>query len=254
VSAPKIAVLDIERQSAIADGIWQLKQSGWINPGQIIEPARTICFAWKWLGEPDVQFSAEWHPGGHKKMVQKAWEVLDEADYVVGWNSRGFDVKHLRTEFITNGLTPPSPHKDLDLMLVAKRNFGFMSNRLSYVAQELGAGAKLANGGSDLWRTLRVGKGAELKAAKEMMEAYNKQDVVLTEEVYQIMLPWVDGLNIPIYNGTEEPACSNCGSENLHYRGVQIAATRSYRRFQCQGCGKWGREVKCESAVSSVAV
>ncbi len=251
--SPRIAVLDIERQSAIADGIWQLKQSGWINPGQIIEPARTICFAWKWLNEPEVHFAAEWN-GGHKKMVQKAWDVLDEADYIVGWNSRAFDVKHLRTEFITQGLTPPSPHKDIDLMVVAKRNFGFMSNRLSYVAEQLGAGAKLDNGGADLWRSLRTAKGAELKAAKAMMEAYNKQDVALTEEVYHIMLPWVDGLNVPIYNGTEEPACSNCGSTTLHYRGVQIAATRSYRRFQCQMCGKWGREVKCESAVQSVAV
>jgi hypothetical protein len=179
---------------------------------------------------------------------------MDEADYIIGWNNRAFDVKHLRTEFITNGFTPPSPHRDIDLMVVAKRNFGFMSNRLSYVAQELGAGSKLANSGTDLWRTLRTGKGAALAKAKAEMEAYNKQDVVLTEEVYHIMLPWVDGLNIPIYNGTEEPACSNCGSENLHYRGVQIAATRSYRRFQCQQCGKWGREVKCESAVSSVAV
>ena len=86
------------------------------------------------------------------------------------------------------------------------------------------------------------------------MEAYNIQDVVLTEEVYQIMLPWVDNLNIPIYNEVDVPACSNCGSYSIQYRGVQVAVTRSYRRFQCQECGKWGREVKSESSVVSIGV
>jgi len=50
------------------------------------------------------------------------------------------------------------------------------------------------------------------------------------------------------------PACSNCGSYSIQYRGVQVAATRSYRRFQCQECGKWGREVKSESSVVSIGV
>ena len=253
MSAPKIVTLDIERQSAVVDGIWDLKQNGFISPNNIIEPARTICLAWKWMDEPDVQFAAKWK-GGSKKMVRKAWEVLDEADYVVGWNSKGFDCKHLRTEFIKAGLTPPSPHKDLDLMVVTKRNFGFMSNRLSYVAQELGAGQKLETGGGDLWKTLRYGKGASLKDAQQKMEDYNKQDVLLTEEMYHILLPWVDGLNIPIYTGVEGPACSNCGSDDIHYRGVQVAATRSYQRFQCQRCGKWGRETKSVSSVQSAAI
>jgi hypothetical protein len=234
--------------------VWELKQNGYISPNNIIEPARTICLAWKWLGDDDINFAAEWKPGGHKKMVQTAWNVLDSADYVVGWNSKGFDCKHLRTEFIKAGLTPPSPHRDLDLMLTSKRHFGFMSNRLSYVAQELGAGEKLATGGGDLWKTLRYSKGAELKEAQRKMEEYNKQDVVLTEEMYHILLPWVDGLNIPIYNESENPSCSNCGSENIHYRGLQVAATRSYHRFQCQQCGKWGRETKSVNSVQSVAI
>lgn len=249
----RIAVLDIERQSAVVDGVWELKQNGYISPNNLIEPARTICLAWKWLGTTKVNFAAEWN-GGHDNMVQIAHAVLDEADYIIGWNSKGFDCRHLRTEFIKAGLTPPSPHRDIDLMLTAKRNFGFMSNRLSYVAQELGAGEKLETGGAPLWRTLRYGKGKELKDAQKLMELYNKQDVLLTEEVYDKMLPWVDGLNIPLYENKSEVCCSNCGSENIHYRGIQVAATRSYQRFQCQVCGKWGRETKSVSAVPSVSI
>ncbi len=249
----RIAVLDIERQSAVVDGVWELKQNGYISPNNLLEPARTICLAWKWLDQPKINFAAEWN-GGHDNMVQIAHAVLDEADYVIGWNSKGFDCRHLRTEFIKSGLKPPSPHRDIDLMLTAKRNFGFMSNRLSYVAEELGAGQKLETGGANLWRTLRYGKGAELKKAQTLMEQYNKQDVLLTEQVYDIMLPWVDGLNIPLYENKSEVCCSNCGSDAIHYRGIQVAATRSYQRFQCQNCGKWGRETKSVAAVPSVSL
>jgi hypothetical protein len=62
-----IVFLDIERQSGIADGIWQLKQT-WINPDQMLEAPTTICFAWKSAGDEDVSFAADWN-GGHKKMV-----------------------------------------------------------------------------------------------------------------------------------------------------------------------------------------
>jgi hypothetical protein len=248
-----IVVLDIERQSAMVDGIWGLKQT-WINPNQILTPPSTICFAYKYLGEPKMHFAADWKRGGHKQMVLEAWHVLDAADYVVGWNSKGFDVKHLRTEFLLAGLTPPSPHKDIDLMLTVRKNFGFLSNRMQWVAEQLGAGSKLATGGADLWRTLRMGKGQELKDARAKMQAYNEQDVHLTEELYWRLLPWVSGLNIPLSDKRSDVCCSNCGSDNIQWRGSQMAMTRSYARFQCQACGKWGRDVKADAAVASAGI
>ena len=251
----KIAVLDIERQAGIADGIWQLKQT-WINPSQIIEPPRTICFAWKWLGEDDVHFAAEWNRGGHKAMVRKAHEVMDTADYVVGWNSKGFDSKHLRSEFILHDMHPPSPSKDIDLMLVARKNFGFLSNRMSYIAESLGAGAKLDTGGASLWGKLRNAKGEELKEARALMEKYNKQDVLLTEELYGLMLPWVTGMNLPAFNRDDRvgPLCPNCESDNVQYRGFQVSTSRRYRRFHCQDCGRWGRETASDGSVSTVGL
>lgn len=249
----RVVFLDIERQSGIADGIWQSKQT-WLNPSQMLEAPSTICFAWKWAGEDEVRFAAEWQ-GGHKKMVKTAHRVLDEADYVVGWNSKNFDVKHLRTEMLLAGLMPPSPWKDIDLLLTARRNFGFLSNRMAYIAEQLEVGAKLATGGASLWRSLRQDKGEKLRESRALMEEYNRQDVVLTEELYYLMLPWVSGLNIPLVNGgSDTPACSNCGSESIQYRGYQMAATRRYRRFQCQACGKWGRDNVYDAAVKSTGV
>jgi hypothetical protein len=253
--AARIVALDIERAAGVAEGIWQLKQNGWLSPNQIIEPPKTICFAWKWLGEDEIHFSAEWQRG-HKAMVRKAHAVLDEADYVVGWNSKNFDCRHLRSEFILHGLYPPAPHKDIDLMLTAKRNFGFLSNRMSYIAGELDCGSKLDTGGGDLWRKLRHAKGEELQQARSLMQAYNEQDVVLTEELFMLMRPWCAGLNLPLYSDTAGddlgPFCPNCASPNIQFRGVARNTSYAYRRFQCTDCGKWGRTTESVAKTAQV--
>ena len=243
----RIAVLDIERQSGLADGIWELRQNGWLNPGQVFERPRTICFAWKWLGEEDVHFAAEWDRGGAKGMVKKAHAVMDEADFIVGWNSKSFDVRHLRTEILIHELPPPSPHRDIDLMVQAKRQFHFLSNRMSEVAKVLNQEGKAATGGSDLWRRLRCAKGDDLRAARDTMREYNMRDVGLTEELYTLMRPHLTGINLPAYDdGSDDfgPSCPACESGNIQYRGYQIASTHRYRRFQCNDCGKWGCDTK----------
>lgn len=249
----RIAVLDIERQSGIADGIWDLRQNGWLNPGQVIERPRTICFAYKWLGEPEVFFHAEWDKGGAKAMVKKAHKVFDEATHIIGFNSRRFDVPHLRTEMIIHELPPPSPHSDIDLMVQAKKHFKFLSNRMGEIAKVLDQDGKLSTGGSDLWRKLRTSKGQDLLEARQLMGKYNCRDVQLTEELYLLMRPWMTGINIPLYNETDgTPLCAVCESPNIHYRGFARSLSRSYRRFQCIDCGKWGRDTASVAGTGQV--
>src|ERR1700757_1079170 len=118
----KILAIDIERQSGLVDGVWEGKQySTWIPPERLIEPPRTICFAYRWEHEDETKFLAEWSfrgrqdntsftpGGGHRKMIAKAVELLDECDYVVGWNSKKFDVAHIQTACWYYSMTPPTP-------------------------------------------------------------------------------------------------------------------------------------------------
>lgn len=250
----KICFLDIERQSGVADGIWELRQNGWLNPGQVVEHPRTICFAYKWLGDNEVRFHAEWDKGGQKALAKKAHAVMDEATHIVGWNSKRFDIPHLRTLLITNELLPPSPHKDIDLMIQAKQHFSFLSNRMSEVAKVLDRKGKMETGGNDLWKTLRYGRTEKLNAARQLMAEYNVRDVELTEELYNLMLPWCSGINLaPYREGTGlGPFCPACDSENIQYRGKSVTSTRTYRRFQCQDCGKWGRDTRSEGTAAGV--
>lgn len=242
--SPKILTLDIETQPATVE-VWSLWDQN-IGISQIVEPSSVLCFAAKWEHERKVMFHAEW--SGRSKMIEAAHDLLHEADYVVTWNGRKFDIPHLMGEFLLAGMTPPSPHRDIDLFLVAKKNFNFMSNKLDFYSQQLGVGSKVDNGGFALWRELRRPKSeTSLIKARRLMQKYNEADVRLTEELFREMRPWISGMNCPAYNeGSDKPSCTRCGSDNVHARGWAYTTTLRYRRFVCMDCGGWMRSKKSE--------
>jgi DNA polymerase elongation subunit (family B) len=230
----KILFLDIETSPNLAYvwGLWQQNVS--IN--QMVNSTEVICFGARWYGQRKVHFSSV-HHDGKAEMLKAIHELLDEADAVVGWNSAGFDMKHLRREFVENDMLPPSPSKDIDLMKVARNQFKFPSNKLDYVSQKLGVGKKVKHSGFDLWVNCMAGDD---KAWREMKK-YQIQDVNLLVDLYEKFLPWIKTHpNKSI--GTE--ACTNCGSTKIHARGLARTMSGAYQRYQCQDCGKWLRGTK----------
>jgi len=172
---PKILVLDIE--TAPASGyMWKLFDVN-ISLSQLIDTSKLICFAAKWHGTKNIIFHSN-QEHTHKAMVKKAWALLDEADAVVGYNSQNFDMKILHKEFILEGLPPPSPYKNIDLLKTVKNKFRFLSNKLDHVSQELGLGKKTSHQGFELWQKCLE----DDSTAWKLMKKYNKQDVVLTEK------------------------------------------------------------------------
>lgn len=240
----RILVLDIETQAAIVETFGLFNQNHGI--GQIVEPVSLLCFAAKWVGEKEVFFHASWD--GQEAMVRAAHELVSEADYIVTWNGRRFDMPHLKAEFLLAGLEPPAPYRDIDLMLAAKKNFRFMSNKLDWYAKQLGVGNKVANGGFALWQELRRPKSEQsLVAARKKMRRYNEGDVRLTEKIFHILRPWIDGLNVALVDEREGMVCTRCGSGNVHARGFAYTTTSRYRRYQCQGCKSWLRGKRAEA-------
>ncbi|MEC4857213.1 hypothetical protein R2325_16685 [Mycobacteroides chelonae] len=250
-----ILVLDIERQSALVDGVWAPGEKKWVRPDQIVEPSRTICFAYRWAHESRTRFISEWDGnleqdnssmapgGGHLKMITTAHELLNKADYVVGWNSKNFDMKHLRSHMFAYNMKPPSPHVDLDLMHAVSKNFAFMYKSMAYISKiKQMAGKESTEAG--LWRTLRYGQGDVLRRARRSMKRYNIRDVDQTLELFYDMRPWLTGMNLGLFEDDDELHCPNCNSTHLTYQGSRKNATYAYRRFQCQDCGKWGRDTR----------
>lgn len=182
----KILMLDIETtpMQVYTWGLWDQN----IGINQIIKHTEMMCFGAKWLGQKKVTFKSV-HHHGKQEMLETLHKMMNEADILVGWNSASFDHKHIRREFLEAGLEPPAPVKDLDLMTIVKANFLFPSNKLDYVAQKLGVGAKVKHSGFELWIDCMDGND---KAWREMRK-YQIQDVELLDKLYEVLLPWLPG-------------------------------------------------------------
>jgi len=239
----KILILDIETRPSVAY-TWDLYEPH-IGIDQVIEPGGTLCFAAKWYGERTMHFHSD-HHDGHDQMLERAHELMSEADAIVHFNGTSFDVKHLHAEFVRAGFTPPAPHKNIDLLSVVRRNFRFNSNKLDFVARQLGVGQKLKHTGFSLWKECLAGD----EKAWRLMRRYNQQDVVLTEKVYQKLLPWITthpNQNLYVDSATE--GCPKCGSGRLEKRGFSATLTGKYQRYMCLDCGGWSRGKKAIETV-----
>jgi len=240
----KILLLDIETSPNTAHvwGLWQQNVS--IN--QLMESSYVLCYAAKWLGEKEVKFDSV-HQSRPKTMLKGIHGLLNDADAVVHYNGTKFDIPTLNKEFLLHNFNPPSPYKQIDLLRVVRSNFRFPSNKLDYVAQRLNLGKKHEHEGHELWVKCMNGD----KDAWKRMEKYNVQDVVLLENLYGALRPWIR--NHPNHNlFSDDHVCPNCSSPSLQKRGTAISATGTYQRYQCRSCGTWSQSTK--SIKSSVEV
>ena len=230
---PKILTLDIETSPNVAYtwGLWDQN----ISLSQIISSTRILSFAAKWHDSSKVMFFSE-HHNGRAEMIRAAWDLLDEADILVTYNGKSFDNKHHQREFFLMGLTPPSPWKDVDLLLAVRSQFKFPSNKLDYVSQQIGIGSKVKHEGQELWNKVLAGHDK----AWERMRKYNIQDVRLTESLYDYLGPWIKNHpNMGLYLGAR--CCASCGGTNLIADGFGHTTTTVYTRLQCGTCGSWNR-------------
>ena len=231
------SMLDIETAPNLAH-VWGLfKQNVSVN--QIIDSSYTLCWSAKWYKEDTIFFDSV-HQSSTKSMLKGIHKMLTEADAIVHYNGTKFDIPTLNTEFVTHGMKPPAPAKQIDLYKVVKDRFRFPSNKLEFVAPALGVGTKGKTGGHELWIRCMAGDDEAWKT----MEAYNIKDVVLLEKVYDKLKPWIrHHANHNLYS-EGEVVCPNCGSTHYQRRGFAYTTVGKYRRYQCQDCGAWFRNNK----------
>lgn len=231
----KILYLDIE--TTPHKGTFWNSYPKWIPPGQIQQPSQVLCWAARWEGERDTVFRRWDDPD----FITKIHELLDEADGVVHYNGKKFDIKHLNREFIKRGLPPPSPYTQVDLLHAVRQNFSLPSYKLDYVCRFLGIGNKVKHVGIELWYDCMANE----PGAWKQMERYNKRDTILLPKLYKVLRPWIKTHpNAALAAASNKPTCQTCGSTNVQSRGTYRTKTGEYQRYQCQGCGTWLRSRK----------
>jgi len=149
VTGPKLTYLDIECSPALDWTYGLFNQNLGIH--QIVEHPRVIGFALK-EDDAKTKWYSEYHHG-RTRMLEEFWHTLDRADYVIGWNSQGFDTKWMHGELIIDlpDWGPPSPYQNLDLMREWKGLTRTISNKLDYVSDRLLDERKIQENALTLW-------------------------------------------------------------------------------------------------------
>lgn len=232
----KILLLDIENAPP---GWFAFKsRRQYLGAKQQREKGQIICAGAKWLGKPGFIFNSILNPGDGQ-MITNTWELLDEADAVIHYYGRRHDIPHLNREFWKLGLGPPSPYKQIDLYYVVKQNFALDFYSLDYVAKTFGIKGKRDSGGLDALLACRDGD----PDAWRKIERYNKQDVVLLEQLYWALRPWIR--SHPSHGALlGADMCPKCGSGKLERRGFHCTQSGKYQRYRCTNCGSWSRDSK----------
>ncbi len=198
---PKILFIDIELKPILAQ-VWALWDQN-VGLNQIQEDWSILSYCAKWKGSDeviyeDLQGSEDFEDDS--KLLSNLWKLLNEADIVVGQNSKRFDVKKINSRLVLNGYPKPSTFRQIDTMLIAKAQFGFTSNKLQYMTDKLCTKyKKLDHGkfaGHLLWSECMKGNP---EAWSEMRD-YNINDVLSLEELYDILSSWDSTLpNFDVY-------------------------------------------------------
>lgn len=236
---PKILLLDIET-SPMRAYVWRRwKQNIYLE--QTISEWFMLCWSAKWLEEDTIYGERLTQEDvlneNDSSILTSLWKLLDEADIVIGHNSKKFDIPKINSRFLVNNLFPPSPYKQIDTKEVSVKQFGFSSNKLDALATYFNYEKKLDTD-FDLWKRCMDGD----EEALEYMLVYNKKDVLILEKIYLKLRPYIKGHpNVGIYYLDNDKKCGHCGSTNLKLNGYTYTNISKFKTFRCNDCGSISR-------------
>ncbi len=239
MNQPKILVVDIEL-APITAHVWRIFDET-IGLNQIESDWSILSWAAKWYGKDEI-FYADMRSQtadlqNDAVILQQLWDLIDEAEILIGHNVRRFDLKKINTRFLKAGLKPTNKPFVVDTLTMSKSQFSFTSNKLEYIANFLGVGEKGKHGkfaGFELWKECLRGNSE----AWDEMKAYNTQDVIITEKVYDKLAPYCRTINRNAWLMEGDPLVCECGSDKLQSNGTRGNSSGVYYRLRCITCGK----------------
>jgi len=208
----------------------------WVNHNQVIEDKKIICISYKWQYEDSVHTLTWSKDKDDKKMIEKFIRILGEADEIIAHNGDRFDIKEIRTRAIQTGLLMFPKYRTLDTLKKARKYFSFHSNKLDYLGEVLKVGRKLDHEGIELWKKVYAGD----EDALNRMVQYCEQDVILLEDVFNVLSPYIDhNTNHAIQLGGHKYDCPNCGGGDVELCHTDTTPMGYIKRhMKCNDCKK----------------
>ena len=195
-----------------------------------------LSFAYKFKGDKTVKCFTrnDFKDKTDKSLAKKLHEILSQADVVVAHNGLSFDNKKAKARFLFHGLAPLKPLVSVDTKRVAKNEFNMNSNSLDDIGRYLGLGRKQKHPGFPMWLGCMAGD----KKSFSLMAKYNKQDVVLLEQVYNALSPWMPRHpNVALL--VNKTGCPKCTSKNVVKQGIRANTSGLQQQMYCKDCLGW---------------
>lgn len=252
--AAKILLFDIET-NLMEVYVFDLKHNDYIPPRAIKKDFSVLTWSAKWLFEPEIlgaRVTGEQSINREDvEILTPMWHLLDEANIVIVQNGKKFDIPKLNARFLKAGFPPPMYYQVIDTKEIMSKNLALPSNSLEYANKFFGLSLK----GDDMvfedW--IECGEGNEETIQK--MFDYNQNDVVVMEELYLKLRPWIPAhANLGIYADTDRDCCPNCQSTELSWTGEYATPLGLYEAFRCGSCGAIGRSTQKNYKINSVRV
>ena len=249
--APKVLIFDIETYPMLAYSFQKWNTN--ISDDFIVQDWGILCWSAKWLFSEDIfndkLTEEELIARDDKRISRSLWKLIDEADVIIAHNLVKFDLKKANTKFLEYHLGRPSPYQTIDTLQHARKRFAITSNRLDYIAKNFFKIEGKMQTEKGLWMRCM---NNEYKAL-EYMQIYCDQDVVVLEDVYLELRPWIQPhpnmalLAVDVNNG-----CPACGSESKEHTHTNYNTyVNSYTAFRCKGCGHIYRSRTTLTPISS---
>ena len=246
----RVLVYDVETRPP-ASFHWAHRGDMYIGPEQMLDPGGVMAWSARWLDEKKIRFASD-HHDGHEAMVCGLYELLADADVVVGFNHERFDNPHMTTEFDALELPRLMPAPQIDLLKVVRANFRLPHNTLKYVSARFGITNKVSNDGWQLWTACvrdpsdgrpylaPVPQGGGCPKAWKKMKTYGRGDTVTTTELYWYLRRGgyiKKHPHVGLFGGNPD-GCPACGSSSRSPIRDAKTATSSFPGYRCHDCNQ----------------
>lgn len=230
INTQKILIYDIETSRIPAMVWWTGKQ--YISHDQLKDEAKIISIAYKWLGDDKITVLTWDENHDDRNMLVEFLKVYNSANMVVGQNNDNFDNRWINARAAKHNLPVNTFVRSFDIQKEAKRLFRLPSYSMKYIAKFFGLELKGEHEGIIMWDKIQSGNAQEQKEYLKKMCDYNKQDIVVTEEMFLYLRKYMgQKTHFGVLNGEAKWTCPASGSKNIKLLKTTVTPAGTIQRI-----------------------